>query len=300
MEEVIATFTPPRRKGLMLHILIGTQLLAGGGVCLWLAVNSTSGMGFVWLMLAALVLLTPTPFILYRAYSLSRAMYTLQRDGLKLRWGLRQEDIPLTEIEWVYLAADLPYALPLPWFSAAGAIRGVRNIRDLGRVEYMASEANCLVLVAAPEKVYAISPPDPAAFLRAFRYANELGSLAPIQAFSSVPAVFLRSVWGDRLARLLLAIGLAATLILFVATGLTIPTHQAISLGFEGPGQPAIPGPPERLFLLPVLGVLVYALDLLGGMFFYRREGERQVAYMLWAASPISPLLLLLAVLNIK
>ncbi|HZU87571.1 MAG TPA: PH domain-containing protein [Anaerolineaceae bacterium] len=298
--EVVATFIPPRRKGLMLHLLIGMQLLAGGGACLLLAVNSASGTGFVWLMLASLVLLAPTPFILYRAYSLSRAAYELQRDGLQLRWGLRQEDIPLPSIEWVYLASDLPYMLPLPWFSAAGAIRGTRHVTDLGLVEFMASDPSRLVLIATPERVYAISPSDPKAFLHSFRYALEMGSLAPIQAFSSVPAVFLRSLWGDRVARILLVIGLGVTLALFVATGLTVATRETISLGFEGPMQPSPPGPPEHLFLLPVLGAIVYAMDILAGMFFYRRGGERPVAYMLWASSPVPPLLLLLAVLNIK
>jgi hypothetical protein len=298
--EPVATFLPPRRKGLMLHLLLGMQLLAGGGACLWLAVSSASGTDFVWLMLAALALLAPTPFILYRAYSLSRAAYVLERDGLQLRWGLRAEDLPLPQIEWVYLASDLPYALPLPWFSAAGAIRGVRQVKDLGVVEFMASDPSRLVLIAAPQRVYAISPSDPKAFIRAFRYAMELGSLSPIQSFSSVPAVFLRSVLADRLARVLLALGLVVTLALFVVTGLTIPTRQAISLGFEGALQPATPGAPERLFLLPVLGAIVYIVDLLAGMFFYRRVGERPVAYMLWAASPFPPLLLLLAVVNIQ
>ncbi len=300
MDEIVATFTPPRRKGLMLHLLVGLQLLAGGGACLWLAVEQSNGTAFVWLMLAALVLLAPTPFILYRAYSLSRAAYVIERDGLQLRWGLRAEDVPLPGVEWIHLASDLPYNLPLPLFSAAGAIRGTRHVRDLGLVEYMASDPSRLVLIAAPERVYAISPSDPQAFLRAFRYALEMGSLAPIQSFSSVPAVLLRSVWADRLARILLAVGLVATLALFVATGLTVPTREAISLGFDAPGQPAVPGAPEHLFLLPVLGAMVYALDLLAGMFFYRRGGERPVAYMLWAASPIPPLLLLLAVLTIR
>jgi len=44
--------------------------------------------------------------------------------GLRLRWGLRAEDIPLPEIEWIRPASDLGFHLPKPFLSMPGALLG--------------------------------------------------------------------------------------------------------------------------------------------------------------------------------
>jgi hypothetical protein len=49
----------------------------------------------------------PVPFLGYRAYALLRADYYIDRDSLAMLWGLRVEDIPLTDIEWVRPASDV-------------------------------------------------------------------------------------------------------------------------------------------------------------------------------------------------
>ena len=44
-----------------------------------------------------------------------------------------------------------------------GAMLGVAHVRDLGPVEYMAAEAAKMLLIATPQRIYAISPQDPEA-----------------------------------------------------------------------------------------------------------------------------------------
>ena len=292
---MIYDFTPFRRNGLVLHILVILVLASGTGVAIWAALQQQVGANFVLLILLALFLFAPLPLVVYRGYALLTAHYSLERDGLRLRWGLRSEDIPLPEIEWVRPASDLAFDLPLPRLSWPGAVLGMLNIGDLGPVEYLASDKDLILLIATIRRVYAISPADPIGFVRAFQYITEMGSLSPIDSFSSRPAVFLRGVWSDRTARILVLVGFLLTVILFVVVGMFIPALPSVSLGFTASGLPLQPGPSARLLLLPVLGTFTFVIDLLGGAFFYRYDEQRPVAYLLWASSVLTPIMLLLA-----
>jgi hypothetical protein len=242
--------------------------------------------------------------VLYRAYALSRAVYRLERDGLRLRWGLRAEDIPLPEIEWVRRAADLATDLPLPPMPWPGALLGTVQAADLGPVEYLASSTHSLLLIATPQRVYAISPEDPETFLRSFQRSLEMGSLTPISSISVLPAAYLSLLWADRVARWLLLGGFILTLLLFVVVSLAIPTRTIASLGFYPDGTPLPGGPAAQMMLLPILGAFAFVIDLATGLFFYRRPAEhlsssRIIAYIAWGSAVVTALLLLAAVLFI-
>ncbi len=238
-------------------------------------------------------MLAPTPLLLYRLYALAQASYLLERDGLRIRWGLRGEDIPLTQIEWIRPANELGFPLRIPLTSSPGAYLGLIRVEGLGLVEYIASDIQTMLLVATPNKVYVISPADPNAFMRSFRRVFELGSLSPLPSYSVRPAVFVERVWADRPARIMLLAGFVLTVALFLLVSLRIPTLASISLGFDAAKQPLEAGPPESLLLLAVLGGFAYMLDLLSGLFLYRHPTSKPVAYLLWGASVAVSILLL-------
>ncbi len=292
-----AVFPPPRTTGLLVHTAGILIVGAAAGSSIYFSLQAEVGSYSILLLLLSLVLLVPTGLGIYRGYALLRASYTLERDGLRLRWGLRSEDIPLPEVEWVRPASDMGFAMPLPFLPAPGAILGTRQVEGLGPVEYMASDRDRMLLVATPEKIYVISPADPKGFQRAFQRAIEMGSLSPIPFSSTLPAAFLQRVWHDRLARIVILAGLALTVALFVLVVTTIPTKTALPLGFDRAGQPISNGPPERLLLLPVLATFSLVTDLIAGLFFYRYEETHPIAYLLWAAGVITPLLLIAATL---
>jgi hypothetical protein len=271
-------------------------LAAGVAAVLWLAFQQNVGANFVLLLLLAVVLFVPLPLLAYRGYALLTARYSVERDGLRLRWGLRAEDIPLPEIEWVRPASDLAFDLPVPRLSWPGAILGSLNVSDLGPVEFMASDRALLLLLATPTRVYAISPADPVGFVRAFQYATEMGSLSPIESYSARPASYLRSVWDDRLARTMLLLGAGLTVVLFVLVSLYIPGLDSVSLGFSSSGQLLPPVPAAQLLLLPLLGGFAFLMDTLAGAYFYRYDPWRPVAYLMWASSTLTPALLIAAV----
>lgn len=294
------SFNPPRQRGLLFHGLIILALGAASALAFMFGLNQKVGGYFVLLLLISLLLFAPLPLIIYRVYALSRAAYRLERDGLRLRWGLRAEDIPLPEVEWVRRAADLASDLPLPPLSWPGAILGTVKVQDLGPVEYLASTTQSLVLIATTQKVYAISPEDHAAFLRSFQRSLEMGSLSPLSSVSVLPAAYLSTIWSNVVARLLLLLGLALNLLLFIGVSLLIPSLSMVSLGFYPTGAPLPPVPAAQMLLLPILGVFIYLINLTTGLFFYRRSDFHLIAFLSWGGSVITTLLLILAVLFIS
>ena len=278
-----------------MHAAVALFLLVCSGTLLWLAFQEQYGAYFILFLFVALLLLIPAVYAGYRGYALMRASYSLERNGLHLRWGLRVEDIPLPEVDWVRPVSDFTFDLPLPAFSYPGAILGRSHAGDLGEVEFMASDLANLILVATSSKVYAISPADPVRFMQMFQSNMELGSLAPIEAVSTMPAVYLRSVWTDRPARLLMVTGLGLALVLLAFASLSIPGRSTVSLGFDSSGVPLAPVPAAQVLLLPVMNVVLFAADLLAGLYFYRKLATRPVAYLLWISGVVMPFLLMVA-----
>lgn len=293
-------FYPFRRNGLLLHIGIALVLAAGSGVCFWQLSLQQGQPSFLWLLLAGILLLFPLPLLLYNIYGLFSASYTLERDGLRLRWGLRAEDIPLQDIEWLRNAEELGFALPLPFIRFPGAILGTRNVEGLGKVEFLAADAQNLLLVATPQRVFVISPADQRAFERAFRRSTEMGSLSPMLAYSTQPVVFLRQILADRAVRVLLAVSAFLLIALLVVVALQLPGRELISLGFDSKGLPREPGPAQQLLLLPLMGAVVLTADLLAGVILYHRWKQHLIAYFLWASSGLTSLLLIIAALQIS
>ena len=312
---VESVFLPPRSPGLP---LIGGAILAlsiGAGAAFYVTFQATETTVFWAALLAALVLFAPLPLLAYQAYALSGARYVLERDGLLIRWGLRGEDIPMPDIEWVRPAATLPRHVPLPWLSWPGAILGSRSSAELGPVEFIAADTRRLLLVATPQRIYAISPADPAAFLKAYQRANELGSLSPIKPRSADTRLLMGSLASNPAARWLVLAGAGVAVILLLSVALALPSRQSISLGFTPTGQPVEPGPSARLLLLPVLNGIYYLVDLLAGLFFYRRSSRlgglgrvpspveartlRIQAYLLWGSSILTGLILLVGAFEV-
>jgi hypothetical protein len=305
------TFYPPRRRGLVLQIGSSLVLLALGGICLLQGLAAELGLVFLVFMALALILFAPVPILIYRIYGLLTSRYTLERDGIRIRWGLRSEDIPLPEIEWIRPAADLPTfylpvsftrfkSMPLPWLHWPGSLIGSRQVEALGKVEFIASEESTLLLIATPQRIFAISPLDPQGFVRGFNAINEMGSLAPLEARSLYPTFLMARLYADRIGRYLLLAGLGLGAVLLIWVALTIPAHASLSIGFSPTGTPLDLGPPERLLLLPILYGLSYLSAFLAGAFFYRRPDQKLLAYILWSANILQALLLLGAVATVS
>ena len=292
-------YPPPKQLGLLIHAILVLALLGLAGWGIWNLMRTEVGPNFVIFLLDVLLALVPVPLLVYRAYALMRADYILDRDSLELRWGLRDEDIPLTDIEWLRPASDLTTPLRLPWLPIPGAVLGTRRHPDLGVVEFLAADPRNLLLVATTKRVYAISPTDAAKFAQTFARTIEMGSLLPAEAKSVYPSFIFSRAWENPIVRFLWLAGLFLNIGLAVWVLLTIPTLNQVSLGFAPSGAALSPSPASQLILLPIESTFLFLAGLVVGMYFYRWETHRVLAVIIWASSALTSLLFLLAVLFI-
>jgi hypothetical protein len=291
-------FPPSKRNGLLLHGILLVILLAASGWGFFNLAQANVGPNFVIFLLVGLLAFAPVPLFGYRAYSLLRARYILDRDSLEIRWGLRDEDIPLTDIEWVRLATDLTHTLGLPAGAMPGAVLGLRRHPDMGVVEYIASETKNLLLVATAKRVYAISPADPIGFTQTFARAVELGSLTPASPKSVYPSFVVTQAWESGLVRYLWLVALVLNIGLFVWVGLLIPSLSRVALGYR-PDQTPAAAPSVQLIILPLVSTFLALTGWTAGLYFYRWEKRRVLSIIVWASGALASLLFLIAVLFI-
>jgi hypothetical protein len=295
----VGHFPPPKRFGLVIHGLIILALAGISAFGIWSLTQAEVGPPFVTYLLMALLAFALIPFFGYRAYALLRADYYIDRDSLAMLWGLRIEDVPLIDIEWVRPASDLTHPLAYPSLRMPGAVLGRRRHRDLGLIEFIASDTRNMLLIATSKRIFAISPRNAAGLVRTFARATEMGSLSPAEPKSVYPSFVITHAWESSLARFLWMSGLLLNLGLMIWVGILIPALTQVALGFTAFGAPRNIVPSARLILLPLISLAMYGIGVTAGLYFYRWEKQRPLAFIVWASSSLCALLFLMAVLFI-
>lgn len=295
----VGYFPPPKRRGLIVHgvIIFGLAIVAAFGF-----VNLSRAAVGPQLLIALLIsffAFAPIPLLAYRGYSLWRANYHLDRDSFEIHWGLRVETIPLTDIEWMRPADDLTKPLSLPALPLPGSLVGTRRHPDLGLVEFLASDARKLLLIATAKRVFVISPAEPAALAQTFARATEMGSLARAEAKSVYPSFVITRAWENNWVRYLWLTALFLNVGLFVWASLIIPSISQITLGTQFSGSPLEALPASQLIIFPVASLLLAIVGWIAGLYFYRLERERALAFIVWGSNVLTGLLFLLAMLFI-
>jgi hypothetical protein len=287
------TFFPPYRVGLILHILLIVLLIVAGFWSLWQATNAAIGPVFLLYLLPGCVALVGVPILGYRAYALWRASYQVERGGIRLRWGLREEDIPMEAIQWVRPAKEMDPSLPLPLLRWPGSVLGTKRMADGTEIEYLAARDREFVVIGSTKRVYAISPSESGDFIQTFNRMEAFGTVASILPRSAYPSFLLARVWAARPARALLLTGLILAVLLLVAVSLAIPSRQFVSLGYAVSGSESEGVPAVQLLLLPAISGFFFLAQVLLGMYFFRREGEIVLAYLLWGSCVVTGVLFL-------
>jgi len=293
----VGHFPPPKRRGLIIHGMVILVLAIIATIGFINLTRADVGPIFLTSLLVALASFTPIPFLVYRAYSLWHADYRLDRDSLAIKWGLRVEDIPLSDIEFIRSSNDLTTPLSLPSLSLPGGLLGMSRHPDLGAVEFLASDTKKLLIVATAKRIFVISPENPAKLTQTFARAIELGSLTPVESKSVYPSFVVTQAWESGLARYLWLTTLFLNLGLFIWASLIIPSTPMVALGpqFVGSALEAVPS--SQLIIFPVASLLFSVAAWIAGLYFYRWEKERVLAFIVWGSSMLMSLLFLLAVL---
>lgn len=292
-------FEPPRRKGVLLHSLFLVLLASVSLALLFYANSQPPGVGGILLYVAALGFSLPAPFFFYRLYGLLKSGYWIAKGGIRLRWGLRQVDIPHNEIVDVARAEELEKGLSFPDWVWPGAIVGEVQDAELGAVEFLASARENLVLLGTKDRVYAISPEDPLRYISTRKKVAESGGLTSILFQSVSPSFVLFEVWAEPRARRLLILGAIASLGLLLLVGLIAPTLESVSLGYGVDGIPSPPVAGVQLFLLPALNLLFFVGSFFLGLLFFQEKRGPEISTLLWGASFVTSSLFLVAILFI-
>lgn len=295
----VGHYPPPKRRGMIVHSLLLLTLTVITVVGFFNLSSSDVGPRFLIWLLVALVTFVPIPFFAYRIYSLWRADYHIDRDSLAISWGLRVEDIPLSDIEWMRSADDLITPLALPSLPLPGGLLGIRRHPELGVVEFLASDAKKLLLIATAKRVFVISPENPSGLSQTFARATEMGSLQPVEAKSVYPSFVVTQAWENGIARYLWLTALFLNIGLFIWASLIIPSTPRVALGQQFAGGILETVPSSQLIIFPVASLLLAVIGWIAGLYFYRWDRERVLAFIIWGSSTLTSLLFLLAVLFI-
>lgn len=281
---------PPRRRGLLLGGIF-VALLMGGILFSVMQLSSApiSAWVILWVILA-LLCVPLTLIVVYKLYGLWTAMYRLDRDGFYLTWGLAKEQVPMADVRAVHAADDVaPGLKPSRGIWWPGCLTGRKDVDGLGEVEFFATGGREGLLVVELEgRALAISPPEPAIFRQDFLEMIRMGSLEQIPASSQRPDFYFSRLWSDLVARILILVGVLLPLLLLGFLALRAPSlPPQVPFGFSVSGMPDPLAPPGRLLLLPVICSLCTLADLVAGVWVYRREADRPMAYAIWGSALI-------------
>jgi hypothetical protein len=272
-------FKPRRSTGILVGIAVIFSLLALDA--LLLSYLRQIPISLVFFVFALLVILSfPLLALLgYLVYGLFNLRYQLHRDALTIVWGATQHVIPMDSIREVVRGEDLGEEARVKGVSWPGYLVG--RDQGIGRTLFYATEpAAGQLLVVTPSLAYSISPADADGFLDAFEIRQQMGPIQLLSYEHRQPRFLSWPLWRDRLALLLLALGLGTNLILFAYLCWRYP-----ALGRAD------------VFRLPVIGLVALIANSSLGIFIHSRQ--RVGAYLLGGGAIVIQFLSWLVALNV-
>lgn len=284
MEEALK---PPRKRSLVLNLIVGFIALVGGLVLLVLGSGDASRQPNLLQLALALVLFVVEALFSYQVFLVLTTRFQLTRSALELQWGFRREVLPLEQVEWAHPVLDFDSPMPLPGFVLPFQYYGIRRIRGLGTVEFAATDRRNMVLIRADSRHFVISPEDAYAFASEFEKLSALGPQEVVAPLSQTGRNLIGEILQDSMARKLFTAGIVGLLTLTavsIALSATRPTITWITLELV---------PSNRLLLLLLVGGLDWLLNtFLGGYFYLRGLLEKRWIFLIWSWSAFMSLTL--------
>ena len=284
MEEALK---PPRKRSLVLNLIVGFIALVGGLVLLVLGSGDALRQPNLLQLALALVLFVVVALFSYQTFLVLTTRFQLTRSALELQWGFRREVLPLEQVEWAHPVLDFDSPMPLPGFVLPFQYYGIRRIRGLGTVEFAATDRRNMVLIRADSRHFVISPEDAYAFASEFEKLSALGPQEVVAPLSQTGRNLIGEILQDSMARKLFTAGIVGLLILTavsIALSATRPTITWITLELV---------PSNRLLLLLLVGGLDWLLNtFLGGYFYLRGLLEKRWIFLIWSWSAFMSLTL--------
>ncbi len=250
----------------------------------------------LWLLASLLILV----YVGYRTVGAFTLEYWVDRDAVTLVWGPTRQIVPVGQIQRVLVSAAEHRITPSrPWHWPCPDRRRA-NCDGLGVVNSYSTRPmdQQLILVTATES-YGISPGDPGAFQKALQERYALGVARPLQAELRRPPVWTWPLWRDRTALVLIGAGLLGMLLMFGALCFRFPVLSSdLPLHCDASGIADRIVPKSGLFILPIICLVAWVVDLVAGIWLYRRVQEG-AAYLLWGGAVFVEVVAGLALFNL-
>jgi hypothetical protein len=266
----------------------------------WHALLLILGLLLLDLLLVRAGSLLVAGYLGYRTVGAFTLEYWVDRDGVTLVWGVTRQIIPMTAIRRVQ-RGDVPVGLDRlrVWHWPYTERRRLWGA-EVGVVSSYATRplTEQMILVTEGES-YGISPADPAKFLAAIQSRYALGIARPKRAELQRPPLWTWRLWRDRVAQVLIVAGLAGVLFMFGILAFRYPSLPAdVPLHFDVNGIPDRIDIKSGLFALPFIGMIIWLVDLVAGIWLYRRY-QLGAAYLLWGGALIVQAIAALALLSL-
>ncbi|MEI7924610.1 MAG: PH domain-containing protein [Chloroflexota bacterium] len=279
-------YQPPRALGLM----VGAVLIAWSIGIAALLVLGMLGQPFGLLTLGTSTVIAAclgvAGVFAYWTYSLATLSYSLDRNGLVIRWGILRQVIPLGSIERLVpgTSVGVPQVQGVSWM---GYHIGRAEIARIGNVLFYSTHQTPeqVLYVMTTERNYAISVPDPAAFARQIQVRQDLGPTAEVTHHVERALSSLQGFGEDRLGWILAAaaLGVCALAWLLLALqygGLPETVHVFFPPAEVNPLSDT--NPRGILITVPRAATIVLAADLIVGVVMY--AWDRTVARLVLGA----------------
>jgi hypothetical protein len=253
--------------------------------------------------LMGFIVLLSIPLLLVLAYQTASCLtlrYRLNRNGVIVQSGGSEQVIPIRDIQRIVPGDELGDTVVrrrgLRW---PGHERGQGRIPGIGRTRFLATRPLPeLLLLVTPGTAFAISPNDPAGFVKAYEVRRELGPNRLLERETRHARWLTWEIWTDRTARALLGVAVIVNLGLFAFLCARFPNLDLqLPLHFNIQGLADRIGTKAELFALPIIGLIILGTNLVLGLALYTRE--RAGSYLLWGAAAAAQALFWLAAFSI-
>lgn len=266
----------------------------------WIANRSTD-----WLRIVLIALLLATiPLLLhllYRTWIAFTLEYWLDRNSLTVRCADVRETLPFGALHQMVLGGGQAGATSA-WRNWPSQFVRVKPPAEGGVTALASLPPERWLLLEGDGGAWALTPADEQAFATALQQRVRAGAMAGTTAGAIRyerrfdPANLLNV---DRLGAILIALGLLGALIVGVVYMVRFPSlPDVLTVRFTGEGLPEVVREKQSLVVLPLLALLAWGVNGLGGMLM---AGRRQIsaAYLLWGGTLVVQLCALVSLIGL-
>jgi hypothetical protein len=284
-----------RWEGLVVCIWV---MLFDGLMLIWAIRRPVDWIKFGLVFIVALSL----PLLAYWAYRTWAAFtleYWMDRNAITLRWANVSQVIPLTAITQIRLESVSETSSSGWQHWPAPYLRQGQSL-DVDELFMVATQplSDCLILETEAGN-FALSPTDANAFVGAIQTRREMGPAQHVQVQIRRTAYRQRFLGESALGPALLGMGLLGVLVLVGVLMVNFPgLPDVLAFQYNSERIPVVIRDKSALFLLPIIGLLTWIVNGIGGVWMSSRR-EPTGAYMLWGGTIVVQICSLLAMISI-